>query len=289
MLQPFLTTPIEYLKGVGPIRGEMLRKELQVNTFGELLSCFPFRYIDRSRFFQIAEIREEHAFIQVKAVIRSVQTLGAPRSRRLVATVADPTGTLDLVWFKGHKWVADKLTPGKEYVIFGRPTRFSGRWNIAHPELEVPADQPPSLSEILRPLYNSSEKLKSKGLDSRGISKLIKTLLLQEKFYVPETIPAEILQPLRLIPRQEAFVNIHFPESPDQLKRAQARLKFEELFFIQLRLLQQKFLRLNKQQGHPFNHVGEYVNRFYKNHLTFELTSAQKRVIKEIRADLGSS
>ncbi|MFH1297693.1 MAG: ATP-dependent DNA helicase RecG [Bacteroidota bacterium] len=285
---PFLSTPIEYLKGVGPARGEMLRKELQVNTFGEFLSCFPFRYIDRSRFYKITEIREEMTFIQVKAVIRSVQTMGPPRSQRLVATVADLTGTLDLVWFKGLKWVADKLTPGKEVVIFGRPTRFSGRWNIAHPELEVPSDQPPSLSEILRPLYNSSEKLKSKGLDSRGISKLMKTLLLQEKFHVPETIPAEILQSLRLIPRQEAFVNIHFPESPDQLKRAQARLKFEELFFIQLRLLQQKFLRLHKQQGHPFTHVGEFVNRFYRNHLTFELTGAQKRVIKEIRADLGS-
>jgi len=288
VVQPFLSTPIEYLKGVGPVRGEMLRKELQINMFGELLSYFPYRYIDRSRFYTIAEIREELAFIQVKAVIRSVQTLGAPRSKRLVATVDDTTGTLDLVWFKGHKWVADKLIPGKEYVIFGRPTRFSGRWNIAHPELEIPPDQPPPLSEILRPLYYSSEKLKSKGLDSRGISKLMKNLLLLEKFDVPETIPAEILQTLRLIPRQEAFVNIHFPASPDHLKRAQARLKFEELFFIQLRLLQQKFLRLNKQQGHPFTHVGKYVNRFYSNHLTFELTGAQKRVIKEIRADLGS-
>ena len=288
MVQPFLSTPIEYLKGVGPARGEMLRKELQVNTFGELLSCFPFRYIDRSRFYTIAEIREELSYIQVKVVIRSVQTIGAPRSRRLVATVADPTGTMELVWFKGHKWVADKLIPGKEFVIFGRPTRFSGRWNVAHPELEEPTSQPPPLSEILRPLYNSSEKLKSKGLDSRGISKLMKTLLLLEKFHVPETIPEQILQSLRLINRQEAFVSIHFPESPEKLKRAEARLKFEELFFIQLRLLQQKYFRLHKQQGHTFTHVGDFVNRFYKNHLTFELTDAQKRVIKEIRADLGS-
>lgn len=288
MLQPFLSTPIEYLKGVGPVRGDILRKELHVTTFGELVSYFPFRYIDRSRFYRIAEIREELSFIQVKAVIKSVQTLGPPRSKRLVATVEDLSGTMELVWFKGHRWVADKLIPGKEYIIFGRPTRFGGRWNIAHPELEIPEDQPPPLSEQLRPLYSSFEKLKSKGLDSRGISKLMKHLLLQEKFYVPETIPEEILQSLNLIPRQEAFVSIHFPESPDQLKRAQARLKFEELFFIQLRLLQQKFLRLNKQQGHAFLHVGEYVNRFYNHHLTFELTGAQKRVIKEIRADLGS-
>ncbi|MBN1200144.1 MAG: ATP-dependent DNA helicase RecG [Bacteroidales bacterium] len=287
-MQPFLSTPIEYLKGVGPVRGDLLRKELHVTTFGELVSCFPFRYIDRSRFYRIAEIREELSFIQVKAVIKSVQTLGPPRSKRLIATVADPSGTMELVWFKGHRWVADKLIPGKEYIIFGRPTRFGGRWNIAHPELEIPDVQPPPLGELLRPLYSSTEKLKSKGLDSRGISKLMKNLLLLDRFYVPETIPEEILKSLKLIPRQEAFVNIHFPESPDKLKRAQARLKFEELFFIQLRLLQQKYLRLNRQEGHPFVHVGEHVNRFYKHHLTFELTGAQKRVIKEIRADLGS-
>lgn len=288
MVQPFLSTPIEYLKGVGPARGEMLRKEMQVTTFGDLLSCFPFRYIDRSRFYKIAEIREELTYIQLKGVIKSVQVMGTPRSRRLVASVADSTGTADLVWFKGHKWVVDKLTAGKEFVIFGRPALFNGRWNIAHPELEEPTKGPTPLSEILRPLYNSSEKLKSKGLDSKGISKLMKTLLLMEKFNVQETIPDKILQSLRLMNRQEAFVNIHFPESPEQLKRAEARLKFEELFFIQLRLLQQKFLRLNKQKGHQFNHVGEYVNRFYKDYLTFELTGAQKRVIKEIRADLGS-
>jgi len=288
VVQPFLSSPIKYLRGVGPTRGSVLRSELNISTFGELLSYFPFRYIDRTRFYRIMEIREELPFIQVKAVIRSTQTIGPPRAKRLVATVEDPTGTMDLVWFKGHRWVADKLVPGKEYIIFGRPARFGGRWNMAHPELEIPEDQPPPLTERLRPLYSSSEKLKSKGLDSKGISRLIKHLLLHEKFHVPETIPDEILQSLKLIPRQEAFVQIHFPEGPERLKRAQARLKFEELFFIQLRLLQQKFLRLNKQQGHRFLHVGEFVNRFYQHHLTFELTNAQKRVIKEIRADLGS-
>jgi len=266
----------------------MLKKELGISLFGELLSFFPFRYIDRSRFYKISEIREDLSYIQLKAVIRAVHMVGPPRSRRLVATVTDKSGEIDLVWFQGHKWVADKLTPGKEYVIFGRPSRFSGRWNIAHPELEIPSDKPPPLSEILRPLYNSSEKLKSKGLDSKGISRLMKTLILHVKFHVPETLPEQILQQLHLIPRQEAFVNIHFPESPDQLKLAVARLKFEELFFIQLRLLQQKFLRLHKQDGHLFNKVGEFVNQFYHHHLTFELTNAQKRVIKEIRSDLGS-
>ena len=288
VVQPFLTTPIEYLKGVGPARGDMLKKEIGIFVFGELLSFFPFRYIDRSRFYNISEIREDLSYIQLKAVIKKIQTVGPPRSRRLVATVADKSGEIDLVWFKGHKWVADKLTHGKEYVIFGRPSRFSGRWNIPHPELEIPSEQPPELSEILRPLYSSSEKLKSKGLDSRGISRLMKTLILHEKFHVPETFPEQILKQLYLIPRQEAFINIHFPESPDQLKLAVARLKFEELFFIQLRLLQQKFLRIHKQDGHLFNKVGEFVNQFYHHHLTFELTDAQKRVIKEIRNDLGS-
>lgn len=287
-MQSFLSTPVEYLKGVGPARGEMLRKELGVQTFGELLSCFPFRYIDRSRFYRIADIREEQSFIQLKAVIRTVEKIGPPRSRRLVATVSDPTGTLELVWFQGHKWVEEKLTPGREYIIFGRPSRFSGRWSIPHPELELPSDQPPALGDQFRPLYPSSEKLKSKGLDSRGISKLMRTLLLRDKFFVPETLPGKILDTLKLMPRQEAFINIHFPGSPAHLKRAQTRLKFEELFFIQLRLLQQKFIRLHKQDGHVFTRVGEFVNRFYREHLTFELTGAQKRVIREIRADLGS-
>ncbi|MFH1159356.1 MAG: ATP-dependent DNA helicase RecG [bacterium] len=287
VIQTFLNTPIEYLKGVGPVRGEMLRKELSVTTFGELLSCFPFRHIDRSRYHKIAGITDDLTYIQLKAVIRSVQTVGPPRSRRLLATIQDGSGEMDLVWFQGHKWVIDKLVPGKEYIIFGRPSLFSGRWNMAHPELEIPSDQPPALSEILRPLYNSSEKLKSKGLDSRGISKLMKTLILHEKFHVPETIPDRILGNLHLIPRQEAFINIHFPESPDLLKRAQARLKFEELFFIQLRLLQQKYLRLHKQEGHIFAKVGEKVNQFYHHHLSLTLTNAQKRVIKEIRSDLG--
>ena len=288
VVQPFLTTPIEYLKGVGPARGEMLNKELGISLFGELLSYFPFRYVDRSRFFKISDIREDQSYIQLKVVIDRVQTVGPPRAKRLVATVKDSSGEVELIWFKGHKWVADKLVPGKEYVVFGRPSRFSGRWNIAHPELELSTDKPPPLSEILRPLYYSSEKLKSKGLDSKGISKLMKALILHEKFYVPETIPKEILQQKNLIDRQDAFVNIHFPESPEHLELAVTRLKFEELFFIQLRLLQQKFLRLHKQDGHPFSSVGEFVNQFYHHHLTFELTNAQKRVIKEIRSDLGS-
>jgi len=266
----------------------MLRQELQITTFGDLLSHFPFRHIDRSRYFRISEISDDQIFVQFKATIRTVQRIGPPRGGRLVATVSDSTGEMDLVWFQGHKWILDKLITGKEMVVFGRPTRFGGRWNIAHPELETPSAEPAPLKESLRPLYSSTEKLKARGLDSKGLARLIKSLILHEKFSVQENLPETVRSPLRLINRQEAFTRIHFPDSEEQLTQARNRLKFEEFFFIQLRLFQQKFVRLHKQQGHSFVKVGEIVNRFYHQNLTFELTNAQKRVIREIRADMGS-
>jgi len=284
----FLDTPIEYLKGVGPARAEMLKKEIAVFTFGDLLTCFPFRYVDRTKFYLIADIRDETSYIQLKAKIVRIQTVGPPRSQRLIATVQDQSGEIDLVWFQGLKWMVDKLSPLQEYIIFGKPTLFNGRWNIPHPELEIPSSKPLPLNETIRPIYTSTEKLKSKGLDYKGIGKLIKNILLNENFHVPETLTREILQNLHLINRQEAFVNIHFPGSPDILAKSQARLKFEELFFIQLRLMKQRYGRMNRESGHIFPKVGEYVNQFYHHHLTFELTSAQKRVIREIRNDLGS-
>jgi len=284
----FLETPVEYLKGVGPSRAEMLRKELQIFTFGELLSFFPYRYIDRSKILKISEIKDDNAYIQIKAKITDVHTTGTFHSKRVIATVRDDSGDLDLIWFQGIKWIIDKLKPGTEFIIFGKPTWFNGRLNIAHPELEIPNDQPFLVSDSLRPLYNSTEKLKSKGLDSRGISKLIKTLLLSDKFYIPENLSTGILSDLKLIDRQLAFMHIHFPSGHDILVKAQIRLKFEELFFIQLRLLKQKYLRMHKQDGHVFSSIGKNVNDFYHHHLQFELTNAQKRVIKEIRSDLGS-
>jgi ATP-dependent DNA helicase RecG len=284
----FLETPIEYLKGVGPARAEMLNKELQIFTFGEMLSFFPYRYVDRTRIVTIAEINDDVAYIQIKAKIISVHSTGTYHSKRVIATVRDISGELDLIWFQGIKWIIDKLKPGTEYIIFGKPTWFNGRLNIAHPELELPNEQPIPVSDTFRPLYNSTEKLKSKGLDSKGISKLIKTLLLSDKFHIPENLSARILSDLKLIDRQTAFVNVHFPSSHEILGKAQARLKFEELFFIQLRLIKQKFIRMHKQNGHVFALVGQNVNDFYHHHLQFELTNAQKRVIKEIRSDLGS-
>jgi ATP-dependent DNA helicase RecG len=195
---------------------------------------------------------------------------------------------MDLVWFRGHRWISDLVKPGKEFIVFGKPTLFGGQWNIPHPELETPSENPPPLSDVLRPLYNSTEKMKAKGLDSRGVSRLMKSLILQEKFHVSETLPSTIIDQFRLLPRQDAYINAHFPASPEQLRKAQARLKFEELFFIQLRLLHQKHVRMSRHDGHIFRKVGDHVNRFYHDHLTFELTRAQKRVIREIRHDLGS-
>jgi ATP-dependent DNA helicase RecG len=288
MTTSFLETPIEYLKGVGPARADLLKKELSIHTFGELLTFFPFRYIDRSKFYQIAEIRDDSSYIQLKARIVRIQTSGAPHHQRLLATARDASGEIELVWFQGIKWVLDMLTPQQEYVIFGKPGIFNGQWSISHPELEIPTTQPLPLSETTRPIYNSTEKLKSKGLDFKGIGKLVKTILLNEKFFIPESLTPELIQGLRLINRQEAFVNIHFPQTPELLKKAQTRLKFEELFYIQLRLAKQRYGRLLRHEGHRFLRVGDYVNQFYHHHLTFELTNAQKRVIKEIRADLGS-
>lgn len=288
MASVFLETPIEYLKGVGPARADMLKKELQIFSFGELLSFFPFRYVDRSKIYKIEEIRDDSSYFQVKGKITRVSTAGSYRSKRLMATITDGTGEIDLIWFQGINWVADLLSPGKEYIVFGKPSWFNGRLNFAHPELETPSEQPSALSNAIRPFYRSTENLKSKGLDSKGIAKLMKTLLLSDKFSIPETLTEEILGNLRLMGRQDAFLNIHFPSDHTILKKAQGRLKFEELFYIQLRLLQQKFARAHKPDGHIFTKVGDNLNNFYHHYLSFELTGAQKRVIKEIRSDLRS-
>lgn len=284
----FLDTPIEYLKGVGPARAEALRKELSLFTFGDLLTFFPFRYVDRSKFYTIAGIRDENAYIQLKARLVRVQKTGQARNQRLIATVRDETGEIDLVWFQGIKWIEEKLSAQQEYIVFGKPVLFNGRFNLPHPEIEVPPEHPLPLSETIRPVYSTTEKLKSKGLDYKGIGKLIKNLLLNPQFEVKESLPPEIRKTLHLPDRQEAFVNIHFPHDQEALDHARKRLKFEELFFIQLRLAKQRTNRLRKSEGIRFQRVGEHVNHFYHHQLTFELTKAQKRVIKEIRADLGS-
>jgi ATP-dependent DNA helicase RecG len=279
---------LEYLKGVGPKRAALLRNELGLNNFNDLLHYFPFRYIDKSRFYKIIEITNDLSYVQLKGKITRVETVGQPRSKRLVATLTDNTGKIDLVWFKGIRWYKDKFNPNIEYIVYGKPSLFNNRFNIPHPDIEPVSEQDDILGDTLHGYYSTTEKLKSKGLASKQISKLVKTLLHKLSGHIPENLSVNIIQSLGFISREEALINIHFPRDQKILQKAQARLKFDELFFIQLRLLKYKVNRNKKITGHKFPVVGKYLNNFYNNNLSFELTNAQKKVIKEIRADLGS-
>lgn len=286
---PHITeTPIEYLKGVGPQRADMLKKELGVFTFGDLVSYYPFRYVDKSKFYKVNEINSDLAYVQMKGYIDKIEMIGGKRIIRMTARFRDETGSLELVWFAGFKWLKDKFKIGQEYIVFGKPTYFNRKYNISHPEIEEPTPENAPIVFNLQAFYNSGEKLKSRGLDSKGISKLQKTLLPLLLGQFSETLSPEIIQNLKLIPREEAIINIHFPESQEKLQKAQIRLKFEELFFLQLKLLKLKLVRTSHIKGQNFSKVGDYFNEFYNKHLPFSLTNAQKKVIKEIRNDIGS-
>jgi len=261
---------------------------LGIFTFGGMLSFFPYRYVDRSKVYRISEINDDTSYIQLRGKIGSVQTFGSPRQKRVVTMLRDGSGEIELIWFQGAKWIEEKLKPGVEYMVFGKPSWFNGKLNIAHPELETPQEFYAVIGNNIRPFYSSTEKLKARGLDSRGISKLIRNLVESEKYEILENIPQEILSNLKLLNRKDSFTQIHFPSDLDILKRAQTRLKFEELFFIQLRLLKQKYIRTQKPSGHQFTTVGKFVNDFFSQNLKFEMTNAQNRVIKEIRRDMGS-
>lgn len=288
MTQHILDTPIEYLKGIGPSRAELLRKEIEVGTFGEMLHYYPFRYVDRSKFYTISEIDSDTAWLQLKGKIISMQTIGAGRASRLVLTFKDPSGTIDLIWFQGAKWVREKVQIGKEYIIFGKPNLFNGRFNFTHPDIE-PADEEALIqNEPLQPYYSTSEKLKSRGFTPKNFVRVMRTLISQVQKYIPETLSPELIKSAGLMPRAEAIINIHFPRDTQSLTKAQERLKFDELFFIQLQLLRLKYVRMEKVRSRVFGHIGDYFNNFYSINLPFELTGAQKKVIKEIRADLGS-
>jgi len=283
-----LDTQIEFLKGVGPARADALKRELGIFTFNQLLHHFPFRYVDRSKFYKINEITSDALYVQLKGKIIHLQKAGKPRSERLVAILQDDSGETELVWFKGAKWIEAKLKINEEYVVFGKPAIFNNKYNFPHPEIEAVTDQKIDLGEQLQPYYPSTEKLKAKGLDSKGISKIMRNLLVQVKGFIPETLSQDIWGRLRFISREEALLTIHFPADEKKLEKARIRLKFEELFYIQLNLLMLKLLRTEKTKGHKFSVVGTYLNSFYKNNLPFELTNAQKKVIREIRADIGS-
>jgi len=284
----FLNNSIVYLKGVGPKRAEILRNELNIVSYQELLTHYPFRYVDRSKFYKVNEISSDTAYLQLKGKISGLKTIGHGRAMRLVAYFQDDTGVIELVWFKGLKWIREKLAIDKEYIIFGKPTYFNGKYNFAHPDLETISEYQASASTTLQAVYSSTEKLKSRGLESKGIRKLLYNLVNLPDCHIPEVLPENVMQEYKFIKREEAFRNIHFPENSDILKKAIARLKFEELFFIQLKLLRIKLTRKSEIPGNKFVRVGEFLNQFYHKHLPFKLTEAQKRVIREIREDMGS-
>ena len=281
-----LDTTIEFLKGVGPKRAELFQKELGIFTYGDLLNFYPFRYIDRTRFYKISELDPELPYVQILGRITSKEQIGEKHKKRLVARLTDDTGSIELVWFQSLKWVDENVIKGKVYIVFGKPTVFNGSFSVSHPDLEnYPRPATITGNLMLQPVYHSTEKLKKFFLDSKGIQKLQTSLIEQHLKEITETVPPSILEKYQMVGRKEALLNIHFPKNVKALKAAERRLKFEELFFIQLQLLHNKQLREMRFKGHLFDVVGEKVNTFYKEILPFELTGAQKRVIKEIRLD----
>lgn len=283
----FLDTPIEYLKGVGSQRAKLLGSELGIATYGDLLRHFPFRYVDRTQFHRINDVLPNTATVQIRGKISSLKMIGANRGKRLVAEFTDETGVIELVWFKGHKWIKDSLSVGKEYVVFGKPSLFKSRINIAHPEIELLSQFKQKVTNSLQPVYSTTEKLGGKGLSSRGIEKLVNNLLPEIKGKIKEVLSSQLRDSLKLISREEALIKIHAPKDAASIQTASFRLKFEELFFVQLQLVQRKDYQARTLAGFVFDKVGDYFNDFYHNHLEFDLTGAQKRVLKEIRYDLG--
>ena len=288
IIQDFLDTNITYLQGVGPKRAELLNKELSIFTFRDLLYYFPYKYIDRTRFYKIAELDPDLPFVQIRGIIKGYTTEGHGNSKRLVADFQDDTGTIKLVWFKGGKWITGSFSPGVEFIVFGKPGVFNGIINIIHPEIEAADKMAERLNSALQAQYSTTEKLKNQFVSSKTISKLLGNMLKQIKVRLPETLPGYVVAQYKLMELHEALHKIHFPANPDELEKARHRLKFEELFYIQLNLLRFKSNRNLKLRGFVFSSVGDNFNNFYFNNLPFTLTDAQKRVMKEIRKDLGS-
>ncbi|MCX2582154.1 ATP-dependent DNA helicase RecG [Pedobacter sp. MR22-3] len=286
MSNPILDTPVEFIKGVGPGRADVLKKDLGLFTFRDMLSHYPFRYIDRTKYFKINQLSPDSSYIQIIGRVIHKKVIGDKRAKRIVAAFKDETGIMELVWFQSLKWVDENIIVGTAYVAFGKPTLFNGTFSISHPEMELYQHKPAGRGNLtLQPVYHSTEKLKKFTLDSKGIQRLIAGLLDQVIPQVQENLPAYIIDKYQLTDKKRALLNIHFPKNQQELNDAERRLKFEELFFVQLQLLHNKQLRQLKFKGARFDKVGEKVNRFYKEFLPFELTNAQKRVVKEIRLD----
>ncbi|MEX2511369.1 MAG: ATP-dependent DNA helicase RecG [Cyclobacteriaceae bacterium] len=285
-MEGFFDTKIEYLKGVGPQKAALLNKELQIFTFGDLLQHYPFRYEDRTKYYKIREIREDLQQVQVIGKILAVQMVGEGRRKRLVAQFADDSGNMELTWFKGVQWIAKKLIKGVPLVAFGKPQLYGRKFSIAHPELVLLGNQQEEKS-FFHPVYPTTEKLRNKFLDSKGLSKIMAVLVQTALPHIPETLPLSVLKTYGLVSKKEAISQIHFPGQPETLKKSLFRLKFEEFFFLQLRLLKLKLTRIEKYRGKILNQTS-LLTRFYKEHLPFDLTEAQKRVIKEVYYDMKS-
>ncbi len=287
-MQDLLDTEIKYLKGVGPRRAELLNKELNIFSCHDLLYHFPYKYIDRTRFYKIKELDSDLPFVQVKGMIKGYFTEGGGKGKRLVADFQDDTGTIKLIWFKGTKWITQSYVPNVEYIVFGKPGIFNGIINIIHPEIEASAKVEQRITSAFQAQYNTTENLKNHFLTSKAISKLIGNFLGQINLRIPETLPEYLISRYKLMDLQQALLKIHFPSDATELEKARYRLKFEELFYIQLNLIRYKNNRTQKFRGFLFSSVGENFNNFYFNNLPFNLTDAQKKVMKEIRRDLGS-
>ncbi len=285
----YLQTPITYLKGVGPNRADSFQSELGIGTYQDLLNLFPNRYLDKTQYYKINQLQRSSAEVQIIGKIIHLKTVEQKNGKRLVATFADETGPMELVWFRGQKWIRENLKLNTPYVIFGKCNWYNGSYSMPHPEMELLTEHEQGLKISMQPIYPSTEKLANKGITNRVVSKLMQQLFLETKGRFSETLSDGILNELKLMSKGEALFNIHFPKSQEMLAKAQFRLKFEELFYIQLQLITKNILHKLKIKGFNFDQVGALFNEFYIKHLPFDLTDAQKRVIKEIRADLGSN
>ena len=283
-----LEQDIQYLPGVGPKRRDMLKKELGISTISDLLEYYPYKYVDRSRVYTISELRSDMPFVQIRGRIIGFEELGgAGRKKRLVAHITDGTGVADIVWFSGIKYATEQYKVNIEYVVFGRPAVYGGRYQFAHPDIDKAADL--QLSEMgMQPYYSTTEKMKKAGLTSRAIEKITKATIERIKTPLRETLPPFIVNRLRLVSRDTAVRNVHYPKNADDLANARLRLKFEELFYVQLNILRYASDQKRKFRGYHFPRIGEIFNTFYSQHLPFQLTGAQKRVLREIRQDVGS-
>ncbi|OWP82910.1 ATP-dependent DNA helicase RecG [Flavobacterium davisii] len=284
-----LETPIEYLKGVGSQRGELLRKELNIYKYADLVNLYPNRYIDRTRYYKINELMPSNSEVQIIGKIIHLKTVEFGKGKkRLVASFIDDTGEIELVWFQGVKWIRENIKINTPYVIFGKTNAFNNQFSMPHPEMELLDEHKANLRTAMQAVYPSTEKLQNKGISNKVINKMMQQLFIETHTLFIETLPPYLLEELQLIPKNSALFNIHFPKSQELLQKAQFRLKFEELFFIQLQLISKNLVRKHKIKGYPFEKVGHYFNEMYTQYLPFDLTNAQKKVLKEIRNDLGN-